>query len=39
VALFLEKMMEKFCENHPLIAALLFAPMLYALLWLSMALF
>jgi hypothetical protein len=39
VALFLEKMMEKFCENHPLIAALLFAALLFALLCVSMALF
>lgn len=31
--------MEKFCENHPYITAILVAPFLYALLWLSMALF
>lgn len=30
--------MEKFCENHPYLTAILVAPLLYALLWLSMAL-
>jgi hypothetical protein len=31
--------MEKFCENHPEVAAIIIAPVLYILLWLAMALF
>jgi hypothetical protein len=31
--------MEKFCENHPEVAAIIIAPALYVLLWLTMALF
>jgi hypothetical protein len=31
--------MEKFCENHPEIAAIIIAPVLYVLLWVAMALF
>lgn len=31
--------MEKFCEKHPEIAAIIIAPVLYAVLWLTMALF
>jgi hypothetical protein len=31
--------MEKFCEKHPEIAAIIIAPILYVGLWLAMALF
>ena len=31
--------MEKFYENHPEVAAIIIAPVLYVLLWLAMALF
>ena len=31
--------MEKFCENHPIAVAFVVAPALYAVLWLTMALF
>jgi len=31
--------MEKFCENHPVVVAIIITPVLYVLLWLAMALF
>lgn len=31
--------MEKFCEKHPEVAAIIVAPLIYALLWIAMALF
>jgi hypothetical protein len=31
--------MEKFCENHPIIVAVIVAPILYVLLWVAMAIF
>jgi len=31
--------MEKFCEKHPEVVAIIIAPVLYVLLWVAMALF
>jgi hypothetical protein len=31
--------MEKFCENHPILLGFIVAPVLYATLWLLMAVF